>query len=174
MLCFHLKPLDEAASQLLLKAVGSGEVYLVTNSEEGWVQYSGKLFLPKTLDVILKNNIQIISARTRFQHKYPTENYKWKIEAFLEIKKKYELDVTTNFICLGDSNIEMDAAQLMAKHFSHIMVKTVKFKENPQPDELLKQVELVIQKYDTIFTKLGNLTVKLEKRARGLKISYRI
>jgi len=164
-----ISPLDEAGAQLLLKAVGSGEVYLVTNSEEGWVEYSGKFFMPKTLDVIVKNNIQIISARTRFQRRFPTDNHRWKQEAFLELKKKYDSNVITNLICLGDSNIEMDAAHIMAKQFSQVMTKTVKFKENPQPEELLKQIELVSEKFDTIFTKLRNLTVRLEKRGNGIK-----
>ncbi len=164
-----ISPLDDAGAQLLLKAVASGEVFIVTNSEEGWVEYSGKFFMPKTLDVIVKNNIQIISARTRFQRRFPTDNHRWKQEAFMELKKRYDTNVITNLICLGDSNIEMDAAHMMAKHFAQVMTKTVKFKENPQPEELLKQIELVTEKFDTIFTKLRNLTVRLEKRGNGVK-----
>jgi hypothetical protein len=43
-----------------------------------------------------------------------------------------------NVICLGDSHIEMEAAHLMAKHFDSAIVKTIKFKEHPRPDELIK------------------------------------
>lgn len=164
-----LSPLDELGSQLLERAAQSGDTYLITNSEEGWVEYSGKFFMPKTLKIILQYNIPIISARTRYQRRYPSDNHRWKTEAFLELQKKYDANLITNLICLGDSNIEMDAAHLMAKQFSQVMIKTVKFKEGPQPEELLKQIELVLDKFDTIFTKLKNLTVRLEKRSNTEK-----
>ena len=47
-------------------------------------------------------------------------------------------------ICLGDSNIEMEAAHSLGKEFQKCVLKTVKFRENPRPDELIKQLELVI------------------------------
>jgi len=164
-----ISPLDEMGSQLLLKATACGDTFLITNSEEGWVEYSGKFFMPKTLEVIMQKKIQIISARTKFQRRFPSDNHRWKTEAFLELQKKYDPHVITNLICLGDSNIEMDAVHIMAKQFSQVMIKTVKFKEGPQPEELLKQIELVSEKFETIFTKLRNLTVRLEKRSNDEK-----
>lgn len=164
-----VRPIDQAASQLLLKAASYGDVYIVTNSEDGWVQYSAKFFMPKTLEVINEKKIPVISARTKYQSQFPTDNHRWKTETFLEMRKMYDTNITTNLICLGDSNIEIEAGHILAKHFNQVMVKTVKFKENPQPEELLKQVELVLDKFDTIFTKMNNLTVRLEKRANGLK-----
>jgi len=164
-----INPLDEVGSQLLAKAASYGETFIITNSEEGWVEYSGKFFMPKTLEVIAEKNVQIISARTKFQRRFPTDNHRWKTEAFLELQRKYDPNVVTNLICLGDSNIEMDAAHIMAKQFSQVMIKTVKFKEGPQPEELLKQIELVSDKFETIFAKLRNLTVRLEKRSQDEK-----
>ena len=46
---------------------------------------------------------------------FPGDCGKWKIEAFKDIRSKYENDVFTNLICLGDSNIEIDAAHVLAK-----------------------------------------------------------
>lgn len=158
------KTLDLASSKLLQKVIEYGEVFIVTNSEEGWIPYSGRIFLPQTLQVIKDNNIQIISARTKFQKTFPSDHCRWKTEAFLTLRKNYNHDVITNLICLGDSNIEMEAAHVLAKHFLQVMTKTIKFKENPLPNELIKQVELVGERFDTIFTKLKNLTVRLEKR----------
>ena len=37
-------------------------------------------------------------------------------------------------VCMGDSNIEIEAAQVLVKEFTEVLVKTVKFKENPKPD----------------------------------------
>ena len=43
-----------------------------------------------------------------------------------------------NLICLGDSNIEMDASHVLAKKFNKSLIKTIKFRENPRPEELIK------------------------------------
>lgn len=44
------------------------------------------------------------------------------------------MQLLTNLICVGDSNIEMEAAQILSKEFSQTLVKTIKFRENPKPD----------------------------------------
>ena len=43
------------------------------------------------------------------------------------------------------------------------MIKTIKFRENPRPDELVKQLELVSDKFEQIYTSIRNLTIRLEK-----------
>jgi hypothetical protein len=51
---------------------------------------------------------------------------------------------------LGDSNMEMDAVHVMGKEFAQALIKTIKFRENPTPEELVKQLELVAQKFEKI------------------------
>jgi hypothetical protein len=46
--------------------------------------------------------------------------------------------VTTNLISLGDSHIEMEAAMNLGKFFEYALLKTIKFRESPKPDELIK------------------------------------
>lgn len=50
----------------------------------------------------------------------------------------------TNIIALGDSMMEMDAAHHLAMKFQKALIKTVKFREFPKPNELVKQLNLVI------------------------------
>lgn len=69
----------------------------------------------------------------------------------------------TNIICMGDSNIEIDAAHILAREFNHSLIKTIKFRENPKPDELVKQQDLVSDKFEQIYNNLKNLTIRLEK-----------
>jgi len=66
-------------------------------------------------------------------------------------------------IAIGDSHIEIDAAHVLAQQFSQTMLKTIKFRENPRPDELVKQQELVSEKFDQIYYSIRNLTIRLEK-----------
>jgi len=45
------------------------------------------------------------------------------------------------------------------------LIKTVKFRETPSPDELVKQINLVIKKIDSIITAVRNLTIRLERKS---------
>ena len=68
-----------------------------------------------------------------------------------------------NLVALGDSMMEMEAAQQLALKFDKALIKTVKFREFPKPNELLKQLNLVISKFDDIVNNVRNLTIRLEK-----------
>ena len=57
---------------------------------------------------------------------------------YLDLKPKYDLDIMTNIICIGDSRIEMEEANILSKTFQQPMLKTIKFRESPKPDELIK------------------------------------
>ena len=74
------------------------------------------------------------------------------------------MQLITNLMCVGDSNIEMEAAQILAREFSQTLVKTIKFRENPKPDELVKQQELVWDKLEQIYLSTKNLTIRLERK----------
>jgi len=163
-----LKPLDESASKLLEKTADSGKVYIITNAEEGWVQYSSQVFMPKTKEVIKQRNITIISARSCYQGQFPKDCKRWKKEAFTALTKDYDTNIVTNLVCLGDSHIEIDAAHVLAKQFDKAIIKTIKFKELPQPEELCKQQNLVLDKYDPMFVSLKDLTIRLEKKAAAI------
>eukprot|EP01017_Pseudomicrothorax_dubius_P037857 TRINITY_DN5603_c0_g1_i3.p1 TRINITY_DN5603_c0_g1~~TRINITY_DN5603_c0_g1_i3.p1 ORF type:complete len:331 (+),score=48.08 TRINITY_DN5603_c0_g1_i3:51-1043(+) len=163
----ELRNLNNSAARLLELATTYSDVYIITNAAQGWVEYSAKTFLPKVAEVLSRHKIKVVSARTTYEQKFPGDFYKWKVEAFLEVKKKLDKNVITNLICLGDSHIEIDAAHILAKQFNQSLIKTIKFRESPRPDELQKQQELVIEKIETIFIALRNLTIRLEKKTNG-------
>lgn len=158
-----LNKLDNSASSLLAKAANAGETFIITNSDKGWVEQSAKFVLPKTLREITRKNIQVISARNLYSELYPNDMYRWKMEAFLSLKSKFEGDVMTNLVVIGDADIEMQAANALGKEFTHSIVKTVKLKECPKVDELLKQQQLVINLFDEIFMSCKAMTIKLGK-----------
>ena len=43
-------------------------------------------------------------------------------------------------------------------------IKTVKFKECPQPGELIKELKIIITQFDTIMSNMRNLSVKVAKK----------
>lgn len=158
-----LNKLDNSASTLLAKAANAGETFIITNSDKGWVEQSARFILPKTLKEITRKNIQVISARNLYSELYPNDMYRWKMEAFLSLKSKFEGDVMTNLVVIGDADIEMQAANALGKEFTHSIVKTVKLKECPKVNELLKQQQIVLDLFDEIFMSCKGMTVKLGK-----------
>lgn len=78
--------------------------------------------------------------------------------------KLFATDNVTNLVALGDSTIELDAAHHLVKCYNNAVIKTVKFRESPTPEELVKQLSLVTDKFDNICTSGKNLTIRLERK----------
>ena len=58
--------------------------------------------------------------------------------------KKINSNLVTNIICLSDYFIEkIQAGIKLASLFNQTFIKTVKFREMPKLDELIKQLKLV-------------------------------
>ena len=114
-------------------------------------------------------DVQIISARTRYEKKYPRNYQKWKIEAFLETKKELDSGAITNLLAFGDNNFEIEAAIILGSKLPNSLIKTVKFKGCPTPEEMIKQIRLVLDNFNSICYSAKHLTVKLQKQADPAK-----
>ena len=156
--------LEESVRKLLTLAVSRGDVYIITNAGDGWVEFSCKKYYPSIMEIL--NKIKVISARGKYEDKYPGDSKRWKIETFLNIKETLNDELITNIICLGDSVFEMEAGRILASKFIHAVIKTIKFRENPKPEELNKQLSLVINQFPSIYTSSKNLTVRVEKKKK--------
>lgn len=144
----QLKKLEKASFELLSQCVKYGDVYIITNAAEGWVEFSSKKYMPKLTKILEK--ITVISARACCEDEYPDEVHQWKMKAFLKTQEKLEKGAITNLVALGDSQFEMDAVKHLGTQFPRALIKTVKFREQPTPDELVKQINLVMMKLDQI------------------------
>jgi len=77
-----------AAEKCLRAAAKYGEVIIITNSDDGWVNYSAERYVPNLLPVL--PNYTIISARTRYEHFYPGQPLCWKAAAFAhEVNERF-------------------------------------------------------------------------------------
>merc|ERR1719482_2380430 len=142
-----------------------GKTFIVTNAMNGWVEYSAAKYVPELMPVLQK--VRVISARGRYEAQYPGEVNKWKVQAFLEVQRQLDSQIITNLISLGDSNFEIDAVHVMGKEFAQALVKTIKFRESPSPEELLKQLDLVTKKFEQIVENARNLKIGLERKWVG-------
>ncbi len=94
---------------------------------------------------VLKKDIEIISARTRFERELPRQYQEWKIRAFLETTQKLEMSAVTNIVALGDNIFEIEAAHKLYQQFQNAFVKTIKLRTQPSTGELTKQLKLVLE-----------------------------
>merc|ERR1712176_1334348 len=126
----------------------------------GWVELSAARWAPELLPILRK--VQVISARDKFEAAFPQDVGQWKIQAFLEVQRELDDTSITNLIALGDAEYEMEAARVMGDEFSEGLVKTVKFRPNPDPEEHVQQLQLVAQNLERIIVSVRNLKVNLK------------
>merc|ERR1719311_1336965 len=158
----QLKRIEHSAQELLEMAMRLGQTFLITNAMKGWVEFSAQKWLPGLLPTLEK--VRIISARTEHEEEFPDNYGEWKIQAFLTVQRELDSQVITNLISLGDSNFEMDAVHVMGGEFSQALIKTIKFRDSPSPEELAKQLELVLAKFEKIVVNARNLKISLERK----------
>lgn len=159
---------------ILEKALNLGHVFIVTNSSEGWVQATTKHYYPEIFPILDK--VHIISARSLYEKYYPNNRQMWKMKAFSDIQEKYSFNrnILTNIICVGDSFNEIEASKLLAKKFNNVLLKTIKFREEPDLNELIKQLKLIERQMLKVYSYGKSLTIKVEKKNRNeIKENYK-
>jgi hypothetical protein len=159
-----VQKLEISVYNLLKICIDKGDVYIITNAGPGWVEFSAEKFYPNILKLLKK--IKIISARGEYEEKYPNDSRQWKIETFLNLKNNLDMNLVTNIICCGDSVFEMEAGKILASKFEQAFIKTIKFRESPKPEELNKQLRLVIDQFNGIYSAVKNLTIRVEKKKK--------
>mmetsp|Transcript_48628 Transcript_48628/g.35806 ORF Transcript_48628/g.35806 Transcript_48628/m.35806 type:complete len:133 (+) Transcript_48628:1387-1785(+) len=74
-----------------------------------------------------------------------------------------EKSTITNIVALGDSQIELDAAQILAESFKQACIKTVKYLTGPSVVELIQQNELVNESFYEICNSGRSLVIHILK-----------
>ena len=159
-----IKKLEISVKKLLTLTIEKGDTYIITNSEPGWVEYSCKRFFPHTFHLLDK--IKIISARGLYEKKYPKKLKVWKNLAFNDIIKKYDKTLPTNIVCFGDSSYEIESAHGLSDKFQDGYVKAIKFKEFPKIEELISQLNLVLDKFNFIYSACKNWTITVDRKKK--------
>ena len=157
-----LEILENTIYKILEMSISKGDVYIITNSGMGWIEYSAKKYYPKLAEILKK--VIIISARNEYEDEFPGDSREWKVQTFLDIKNKVNNKLVTNIICLGDSTVEIEAGKILASEFLEAFIKTVKFKENPTPLELNRQLELFTKQFNYIYSAARDLSIKVGKK----------
>lgn len=137
----HLYKLEHIVKATLELAMNLGTTLIVTNANDGWVQQSASIHMPRLLPILKR--IAVVSAREVHEHVFPEEPYTWKRETFLKLLRR-KIACELNLIVLGDSFAEIEAADAVGQTLGHVpLVKTVKFKADPSPNELLSELHVI-------------------------------
>ena len=92
---------------MLLKAKSLGHIYIITNAEEGRVQKTASLYLPKVEEFLTKYNVKVVSAKARYEQVCPNKKEMWKILAFSETRVDMVDNIVKNLILVGDDVTEL-------------------------------------------------------------------
>ncbi len=161
--------LEAIACDVINYAIKRGHTYIITNAVKGWVEFSAQKFYPKLVKLL--DQVIIISARGEYENMFPTDNKIWKTHTFLNIANEFNIKSITNIICIGDSTKELEASHVFNSKFENSFLKSIKFRENPRPEELLKELKLVKAQYETIYSSVKSLVVNVEKKKKKDKNS---
>jgi len=150
--------------QILNKALSKGTVLIITNSSEGWVEACVKFYYPNLIPIL--RYVNIISARHLYSNKYPGKPLTWKVRAFNDLRSIFNFEKChiTNIVSIGDDNGEMIAAQKLGEKINNCIVKTIKFREEPNLQELIKQLILINDEILRIYKYPKSLTIQVEKK----------
>jgi hypothetical protein len=142
-----LDALSLTVETTLHAAMQLGEVMIVTNGVDQWVEESCRRFLPGLLPLL--GSLHVRSARHSYERAFPGDPFAWKREAFKDILQPRHM--ATNLVVLGDSLSEIYAAH-GALHcmVGSSLVKTVKFKEQPSVNELIGQLRRASQEIGSL------------------------
>lgn len=142
----------EAAMVLLEQATTLGDVVIITNAEEGWVQLSCLRFMPRLLPLLRR--VPVVSARTQYEAMgiyCPAECKRLAFEREVtEFTRTLSNNQKVSLVAIGDSTHEHAALQRAADLVPGCSTKSLVFAEQPSPKQLYEQLGFVVKKIEQI------------------------
>ena len=102
--------------EIIALAKSCGDVVIITNSDEGWVRFSAGKFMPSLLPLL--DEVEIVSARTRYERLYPRQPLCWKAAAFAhEVNERFnQMDEQDEIFGFGEEDSLEAAATMRQQH----------------------------------------------------------
>jgi hypothetical protein len=159
-----LRHLEQSVIAAMTLAFKYGEVHIVTNAETGWVQLSAQKWMPAVVPLLSK--VTVISARSTYESRFPASPFQWKFQAMHSTIHSRLCKVDTavkpmHVISLGDSHVEREAVRAVTQGLENVRCKSVKFAEHPTIEQLRRQLDLVTNCFQYVYSCTGNLDLML-------------
>mmetsp|Transcript_116886 Transcript_116886/g.325737 ORF Transcript_116886/g.325737 Transcript_116886/m.325737 type:complete len:248 (-) Transcript_116886:32-775(-) len=159
-----LQQMEETVCHLITEAVRMGPTFIVTNSSRRWVVTTAQVYLPGLLPLL--EQVTIVSARTAYEKRFPQEIRRWKQEAFLKIARETGSQHCKDLLVIGNSDLEMRAADMVESMFTDWRIKVVKLRRRPSAQDLLMEHRLVLDNLAVFKESDRSLTITLERSKR--------
>ncbi|KAI0557061.1 hypothetical protein FGB62_348g012 [Gracilaria domingensis] len=158
----QMAELEAIVIKIVQEAMQYGIVKVITNAEQGWVELSGKCFMPRLTKFLQDNSIKVVSARSIYEADYPESPTGWKTAAFMsEVSESFPNNDCLNVLVLGDSLSEREAAHNLATRMPDSCVKSVKLVERPNVTQLQRQIALLHGSFRDLRDHYGSFDVNL-------------
>lgn len=159
-----LRSLEQSVICALTLALKYGDVVVVTNAETGWVQLSAQKWMPAVVPFLSK--LTVISARSTYEAKFPGSPFQWKFQAMHSTISSRMRNMNLNnkhlhIVSLGDSHVEREAVRAVTQPMENVRCKSVKFAEHPTIEQLRRQLDLVTNCFQYVYSCNGNLDLML-------------
>lgn len=142
--------LGSIVSNFLTLCLAKGDVYIITNSTEGWLLSTAEHVLQMDLDVF--NEVNLISTREMYGRVGHIAMHEWKLKAFEELNA-----VVRDSKCLlaiGDNDNDIQGALRYKDVYQGLVVSTGKFVEKPSNvEELVNEIKVIANMFDTLIRK---------------------
>ncbi|KAA8498208.1 hypothetical protein FVE85_5793 [Porphyridium purpureum] len=161
-----LSVLDELIVQVLQDAAQLGQVMIITNAGQGWVEYASAKYLPKLRRYITQSQLEVVSARSKYGAQIPIDAAsEWKVCCFKdELTRLVPKLVDVNMLVLGDSISDQYAAhRSFAQLGGSSLLKFVKFSGKPKPSHLVRQLRVLKENLRNLVLHMGSFDVNVTK-----------
>lgn len=159
--------IQQRVFRILEQAISLSDVFIISNASLAWIYYSAELFFPEVYEKLL-SKVKLISARDHFMNDFTSAE--WKKKCFSKVAKYYRKDKLTNIVVIGDSPLEIEAAEMLFKKFnspSKTYLKTIKFKERPSLEVLHRQLELIENSFSRIFNQNKSVNIVVNQKSEN-------
>lgn len=150
----HIIDIEKMMIGILEKYKESAKFYIVTNASMTWITLC--LICYPNLAKIVGEKVQILSAKDRYAECFPEDFVKWKHFLYTEIVHYENAD---HIIGFGDSIVDREAIKLLKK--SDIMVKSIKLVDKPTSEQIVKQITLLVNCFDYIYSQKEDLDLQI-------------
>lgn len=171
-----LQELETLAEQTLLSAMKHGRVVVVTNAADGWVESSCSTFLPGLLPLV--DDLDIISARSCYEHAAEDSPTEWKRLAFVDVIDAAFEGLSPcsrrNILSIGDSVHEQNALSAATRSVGCCYSKSVKLMEHPPIEQLLEEHRLLDENMDFVVAQEDSLELEVgtqELHVQGVAVA---
>lgn len=147
--------------KVLNKAILHGDVAIITNAQDGWIEESSKKLMPSVYEFLINKKIKLISARNEMEKTIPDPT-RWKAIIFQKyFELSYQNKKNINVISFGDNYYDRYALFNLTSSSLNLK-KNIKLLDKPTMNQLINQLVLINKLFDKIITLNKELDVRIE------------